>query len=148
MPNESASVEKSLSIPVDQLQPNPWNRTQFDPEGLKGLADTIKRRRVLEKIIVRPLPAPPPTQPLPHEGGGGMFYEICSGNRRWEAAKLAGLTEVPCVVKDLTDEQVSEMNVISNIQREDVPPLEMARMVKAHMDQFNYRWPKSWGRGL
>ncbi len=117
------SLAEIKLIPVSQLQPNRWNRRIFDSEALKEFASQVKRVGVLEALTVRPL--------------GQDRYEIASGNRRWEAAKLAGLSEVTCIVKPLSDQQVSEMNISSNIEREDVPPLELARMVRSYMDEFH-----------
>lgn len=112
-------------IPVDQLQPNPWNRTVFDPAALEELVASIRHEGIREALIVRPLNTTP------------ARYQIASGNRRWLAAKKAGLAAVPCLVEALSDEQVAEDNITMNIQREDIPPLELARMVKAYMDQFH-----------
>ncbi len=109
-------------IPVHQLKPNPWNRTVFDPVAMEELVASIKAEGIEEPLIVRP-------------SGEGRF-EIASGNRRWLAAQKAGLKEVPCIVRELPDKEVAEMNITVNVQRENLPPLELARMVKAYMDQF------------
>lgn len=113
------------NIPIDQLRPNPWNRTQFDPDAMKELVNSIKAGGVCDPLIVRPMGDPP-----------GQTFEIASGNRRWLAAKQVGLSEVPCLIEDLSDEQVCDMNIITNVQREDLSPLELARMVNAYMTQF------------
>src|SRR5258708_18013887 len=105
------------SLPLDQLKPNPWNRKNFDPAAMQDLISSIKAGGIREPLIVRP---------------SADSYEIASGNRRWLAAKEAGFKEVPCLVQGLTDQQVSEMDIVNNIQREDVVPLEIANMVKAH----------------
>ena len=109
-------------IPLEQISPNPWNRKNFDPGAMQDLVSSIKAGGIHEPLIVRP-----------KDGK----YEIASGNRRWLAAQKAGLTEVPCLVQDLSDQQVSEMNIVDNIQREDLAPLELAVMLKAYIDQFN-----------
>jgi ParB/RepB/Spo0J family partition protein len=109
------------SVPIDQLHPNPWNRTVFDPDAMKDLVASIKAVGVKERLIVRPL----------SEGG----FQIASGHRRWMAAKEAGLTEVPCEVQPLSDDQVAEDNITINIQREDLPPLDLGRMLFNYMKQ-------------
>src|SRR6266702_2707551 len=100
-----AAVEKTTlqSIAIDQLKPNPWNRTVFDPDAMKELVASLKAVGVKEPLIVRPLA----------EGG----YQIASGNRRWLAAQKAGLTEVPCVIQNLPDEEVAADNITLNVQR-------------------------------
>jgi ParB family chromosome partitioning protein len=116
-------VSPFQSLPIDQLHPNPWNRTVFDSEAMKDLVASIKAVGIKEPLIVRLLP----------EGD----YQIASGHRRWLAAKDAGLTEVPCWVQTLNDEQVAEDNITINIQREDLPPLELARMLSEFMDHYH-----------
>ena len=110
------------SIPIDQLKSNRWNRTVFDPVGLEELAANIKIEGIKERLIVRHLP----------DG----TYEISSGHRRWLAAQKAGLKEVPCEVRTLTDEEVAQDNITLNLQRENLPPLELARMVEGYMKDF------------
>jgi len=116
----SITVQRIL---VDQLHPNQWNRKQFDPQQMEELVQSIKSKGVDVSLIVRPLAA------------GG--YEIADGERRWLAAQKAGLKDVPCEVRNLTDEQVAEMDILVNIQREEIPVLEMARMVDKYIKQFN-----------
>src|SRR5438552_983673 len=106
-------IPEAKLIPIDQLKPNPWNRAIFDPAALKELAGSIKAVGVLEPLVVRPM-----------DGG----YEIASGNRRWLAAREAGVKELPCVVKELADGDIQDMNLVANIAREGVPVLEQARM--------------------
>src|SRR5207302_5712524 len=110
------------TLPLDQIKPNPWNRKYFDAAAMQELVSSIRTGGIHEPLIVRP-----------NNGG----YEIASGNRRWLAAKEAGLTEVPCCVQGLSDEQVAEMDIVDNIQREDIAPLELAQMVNGHMDKFH-----------
>jgi ParB family chromosome partitioning protein len=111
------------TIPINQLKPNRWNRTVFDPTGLEELAANIKVEGIKERLIVRTLP----------DG----TYEISSGHRRWLAAQKAGLMDVPCEIRSLTDEEIAQDNISLNLQREDLPPLETARMVKDFMDEFH-----------
>ncbi len=110
------------NIPVEKLEPNPWNRTVFNEQALEELTASIRHEGIREALIVRALPS-------------GKF-QIASGNRRWLAAQKAGLKTVPCLVQALPDVQVAEDNITMNIQREDIPPLELARMVKDYMDTF------------
>ena len=111
--------QETVMLPLQQLQGNRWNRKSFDSQAIQELSDSIKIKNVLEPLIVRKL----------EEGK----YEIASGERRWKASMLAGLTEVPCLVQALTDEDVQDLNLICNIQREDIPALDKAAMVKARM---------------
>src|SRR5262245_23986319 len=119
MPETSASVQ---TIPLEKLTPNPWNRNVFDPAAMADLVASIKAVGIKEPLIARPLP----------DGR----YQIASGHRRWLAAKEAGLKEVPCQVLPLTDDAVAEDNITINIQRENIPPLELARMLSEYMKQF------------
>jgi ParB family chromosome partitioning protein len=109
-----------LRIPVTQIDPNPLqSRTIFQAEKLGELAQSIKANGVIQPLIVRW-----------HENR----YQLVAGERRWRASKIAGLTEVPVVVQNLTDEQLLEVTLIENIQREDLTPIEVAhafeRLVK------------------
>jgi ParB family transcriptional regulator, chromosome partitioning protein len=110
------------SIPIDQLKPNPWNRTVFDPQAIDEITQSAKAGGIREPLLVRPLA----------EGG----FQIASGHRRWLAAQKAGLKEVPCLVQALADERVAEGNITLNVQTERIPSLELARMVKGYMEQF------------
>ncbi len=115
-----AEGEEVLRIPVTQIDPNPLqSRTIFQAEKLGELAQSIKANGVIQPLIVRW-----------HENR----YQLVAGERRWRASKIAGLTEVPVVVQNLTDEQLLEVTLIENIQREDLTPIEVAhafeRLVK------------------
>jgi len=118
--SETVTPDVSLrKIPIEQLKPNPWNRTQFDPSQLEDLINSIKVSGIKEPLIVRKI----------NDGN----YQIASGHRRWLAAQTAGLKEVPCWVQDLSNEDVQDMNLIANVQKEDVPPLQLAQMIDARM---------------
>jgi ParB family transcriptional regulator, chromosome partitioning protein len=105
--------EEVLRIPVTQIDPNPLqSRTIFQAEKLDELAQSIKANGVIQPLIVRR-----------HENR----YQLVAGERRWRASKIAGLTEVPVVVQNLTDEQLLEVTLIENIQREDLTPIEVAQ---------------------
>lgn len=103
-------------IHVDQLKPSPTNpRKTFDDDKLQELAKSIREVGVLEPLIVRA-----------HQNGGPPSYEIVAGERRYRASVVAGVLTVPCMVRELTDVQVLEIQAIENLQRDDVHPLEEA----------------------
>jgi ParB/RepB/Spo0J family partition protein len=111
---------KFLVIPIDDIESSPTNpRKAFDQAELQELAESIKANGVLQNVIVRPM-AGATTPPQ-------MRYELVAGERRWRAAQLAGLDTIPATVRDLTDAQVLEIQVIENEQRSDLSPLEKAR---------------------
>ena len=97
-------------------------RLDFNEEALAELADSIKAQGVMQPVVVRP------------RAQGG--YELVAGERRWRAAKLAGLSHIPAVVRDVTDEQASAMALIENIQREDLNPLEEAGALQRLKEEF------------
>lgn len=106
-------------ISLDKVFASKTNpRTHFDKAKLQELADSVKAHGVLEPVMVRPAPG----QPV---ASGHM--ELIFGERRWRAAKMVMLPEIPCIVKPMTDEQVCEVQVIENVQRDDLHPLEEAR---------------------
>ena len=112
-------TEKKVTLlPITQLAPNPWNRQSFSEKSMRELASSVRHMGIMEPLIVRPKA----------EG-----YEIASGNRRWLAARDVGLKEVPCLVQALSDDDVKDMNLVNNVQREDLPVLERARMIKERM---------------
>lgn len=99
-------------VPIGSIDANPLQpRSVFQPERLRELADSILANGIIQPLIVRTK---------------GERYELIAGERRWRAAKLAGLTEVPVVVQNLVDERVLEVSLIENIQREDLNPIEVA----------------------
>jgi ParB family chromosome partitioning protein len=111
-------------IGVGQIQPGRYQpRTGMDPERLNELAASIKAQGLIQPIVVRPL--------------GHGRYEIIAGERRWRAAQLAELAEVPCVVRDVPDQATVAMALIENIQREDLNPLEEAGALKRLIDEFH-----------
>ena len=105
-------------IEPDKNQP----RTQFDPDKLAELSDNISRHGLLQPILVRPL-----------ENGG---YRIVAGERRWRAARMASLEEVPVVIRELSDLEAAQISLIENLQREDLNPLEEARAYQRLIDEF------------
>jgi ParB family chromosome partitioning protein len=117
---------------LDQLQAGKYQpRTRMDEGSLYELAESIRSQGVMQPILVRPVGAP--------EGGTSPTagrYEIIAGERRFRAAKLAGLNEVPVLVKPVPDESAAVMALIENIQREDLNPLEEAQGLKRLVDEF------------
>jgi ParB family transcriptional regulator, chromosome partitioning protein len=115
--------EELLQVPVDQIDPNPLQaRTIFQTEKLQELSQSIKVNGVIQPLVVR-------------KRGGR--YQLVAGERRWRAAKLAGLTRVPVVVQELSDEQLLEVTLIENIQREDLTAIEVARAFDRLVKELN-----------
>ncbi len=116
--------EELARIPVAALKPGKYQpRTHMDEASLAELAESIKSRGVIQPIVVRP--------------AGGDQYEILAGERRWRAARLAGLQHVPAVVREVPDEAALGIGLIENIQREDLNPLEEANGLKRLIEEFN-----------
>jgi ParB family chromosome partitioning protein len=114
------------TLKLEQLQAGKYQpRTRMDEGSLYELAESIKAQGIMQPILVRPI------TPL-----GGVAYEIIAGERRFRAAKLAGLREVPVLVKAVPDESAAAMALIENIQREDLNPLEEAQGLKRLTDEF------------
>ena len=112
------------SLPLTVLQPGKYQpRTRMDEGALAELADSIRTQGVMQPVLVR--------------GVGGGRYEIIAGERRVRAATLAGLTEIPVLVRDVPDESAAAMSLIENIQREDLNPLEEAQGVQRLIDEFH-----------
>jgi ParB family transcriptional regulator, chromosome partitioning protein len=115
----------TTSLPLDRLRAGRYQpRTRMDETALGELADSIRAQGVIQPILVRPV-----------EAG---HYEIIAGERRFRAAQLAGLTEVPVVVRDVADQAALAMALIENIQREDLNPLEEAQGVQRLIREFDY----------
>ena len=111
-------------LPVDLLQPGKYQpRKDMHPESLEELASSIKAQGVVQPIVVRPVDS-------------GSRYEIIAGERRWRAAQIAGLHEIPAVVRDVPDEAAIAMALIENIQREDLNPIEEAVALHRLIDEF------------
>ncbi len=110
-------------VRISEIEPNLKQvRKQFDPESLAELASSIKEHGLIQPIVVR-------------KSVNG-FYEIVAGERRWRASKLAGLTEVPVIVKELDNEAASLIAMVENLQREDLNPVEEAAGYRSLMDNF------------
>lgn len=120
-----------LVVPVEQLIPNPDQpRRQFEPEALAELAASIRNRGVLQPLIVRPHPTEPD------------LYQIVAGERRWRAAQIAQLHELPVLVRELSDTEVLEVALIENIQRANLNPIEEAASFRQLMDRFGHTQEK------
>ena len=112
------------TLPLREIEPDPGQpRKTFDDETLAELSASIAEHGLLQPIAVRPKPS------------GG--YLIVAGERRWRASRMAGLTEVPVIVKDVTDEQAMELALVENLQREDLDPVEEATGIRELMTRCN-----------
>ena len=122
---ELSASSGSVKVKLMDIEPNrDQPRKIFDEEALQELADSIAQHGVLQPLLVRPM----------MDGG----YQLVAGERRWRASRMAGLTEVPVVIKDLTDSQVAELALVENLQRENLNPLEEAFGYKELGDKFSY----------
>src|SRR5450631_1044569 len=121
--------DRLANLPLDLLQRGKYQpRVDLRPESLSELADSIKSQGLVQPILVRPLPQRNP--------GESQRYEIIAGERRWRAAQMAGIEEIPAVIRDVPDETAVAMALIENIQREDLNPLEEARALSRLIDEF------------
>jgi len=119
----SGESTRQETLRVEQLQPGKYQpRTHMDQDSLNELAASIKVQGVMQPILVRPL--------------GSSRYEIIAGERRWRASQLAGLSEVPVLVREIPDDAALAMSLIENIQREDLNPLEEAMGIQRLIDEF------------
>ncbi|MBT8064779.1 MAG: ParB/RepB/Spo0J family partition protein [Gammaproteobacteria bacterium] len=120
---KSASRDELRNLPLDTIRPGRYQpRSVFDEEKLSELADSIQAQGVVQPIVVRPV-------------GDGEF-ELIAGERRWRAAQIAGIDDIPAVVRDVPDEASVAMSLIENIQREDLNPLEEATALRRLIDEF------------
>jgi ParB family chromosome partitioning protein len=123
---QSAQESSSQHLPLTCLQAGKYQpRSRMDEGALNELAESIRQQGIMQPILVRPLTA-----------GGAGRYEIIAGERRFRAALIAGLTEVPVLIKNVADENAAAMALIENIQREDLNPLEEANGVKRLIEEF------------
>jgi ParB family chromosome partitioning protein len=121
--NVSSESHRQETLPVGSLQPGKYQpRTRMDPGSLEELAESIKSQGLIQPISVRPV--------------GNQRFEIIAGERRWRAAQIAGLMEVPVLVREIPDEAALAMSLIENIQREDLNPLEEAAGLQRLIDEF------------
>lgn len=123
--NPVEDVSRETSIKITQIEPNKSQpRRNFNEDALQELADSIKQHGVIEPLIVQKK---------------GKMYEIVAGERRWRAARLAGLKEIPVVVKEFSEQEIFEIALIENIQREDLNPIEEALAYKKLIDEFGLK---------
>ena len=107
MDNETYDGNSTVKLKISDIEPNRQQpRKEFNEEALTELADSISKHGILQPLLVRPLP----------DGG----YQLVAGERRWRACRMAGVSEVPVVIKELTNSQVMELALIENLQREDL----------------------------
>lgn len=124
MENESEDSNSTVTLKISEIEPNREQpRREFDEKALAELADSISQHGVLQPLLVRPLLS------------GG--YQIVAGERRWRASRMAGLTEVPVVIRELTDSETMELALIENLQREDLTAIEEAKGYKQLMDRYS-----------
>ena len=120
----SAADAAASSLPISQIEPfSGQPRKHFDPEALAELADSIREHGVIQPLTVRKL--------------GSGYYQIIAGERRWRAAKQAGLKEIPVVIIEADDHKAMELAMIENLQREDLNPMEEAQGFHTLMEQYN-----------
>lgn len=118
---------KAVNIASDLIEPSNYNaRKTFDADALKELAQSISVHGLIQPITVR------------RKGEKGEHYEIICGERRFRACRLLNLAEIPCIIREATDEQAYDLSIIENLQREDVPPMEAAEAYKRLIDTKRY----------
>lgn len=123
-PETASKSQRQDTLPLDTLRPGKYQpRTRMDPGSLEELAASIKVQGLIQPISIRPV--------------GADCYEIIAGERRWRAARIAGLTEVPVLIRDIPDDAALAMSLIENIQREDLNPLEEAAGIQRLIDEFD-----------
>jgi ParB family chromosome partitioning protein len=119
---EESRGDEIRQIPVSAIQPNPYQpRRDFDEEGLQELAGSISEKGVLQPITVRDM---------------DQGFQLVAGERRWRAAQIAGLREIPALIRELSDREVMEIALIENLQREDLNPIEEAEAYQVLMREF------------
>lgn len=125
MENESEDKNSTVTLKIADIEPNRSQpRQDFDEAALADLANSISQHGLLQPLLVRPL-----------IGGG---YQLVAGERRWRACRMAGVNEVPVVIRELTDAETMELALIENLQREDLSPIEEALGYKTLMDTYGF----------
>ena len=121
---EEIASTSAVKLKIMDIEPNrDQPRKIFDEDALAGLADSIAKHGVIQPLLVRPMP----------DGS----YQLVAGERRWRASRMAGLTEVPVVIKELSDDEAMALALIENLQREDLNAIEEAQGIKALMDTLS-----------
>ena len=122
--NSTEDVKSAVKLGINEIEPKrDQPRKTFDEAALSELADSIALHGVIQPLLVRPI----------SDGG----YQLIAGERRWRASRLAGLTEVPVVIREMTDSEAMELALIENLQREDLNPIEEAEGYKLLMDTYS-----------
>lgn len=122
---DNKSEKSELVIDINKVEPNRKQpRKQFNEDSLIELSENIKQYGIIQPLLVK-------------ERDG--YYEIIAGERRWRAAKMAGLSEVPVIIKDISEQEIVEISLIENIQREDLNPIEEAKAFKRLLEEFNLK---------
>ena len=123
IPSEGKSKNDNLLIPINKIKSNSQQpRKAFDNESIVELAESIKHHGIIQPLILKQ---------------SGDDYVIIAGERRWRAAKMVGIKEVPAIIMELTDKEILEVSLIENIQREDLNPIEEAMSYKKLLEDFN-----------
>lgn len=123
LPPNDPQQGANLNLPIQKIEPNPFQpRKNFDPGELQTLADSISKYGVIQPLTVREL-----------DSG---YYQIIAGERRWRAARMAGLDEVPAVIVEADDRTAAELALIENLQRQDLDPIEEAQGYKRLLDEY------------
>ena len=121
---ESLGGSQSVTLPLREIEPNREQpRKTFDEKALNELADSIRKNGVLQPLLVRPM----------QDGS----YQLVAGERRWRASRIAGLHEVPVIIREMSDEQAMEIALIENLQREDLNPIEEAEGLSLLMERYH-----------
>jgi ParB family chromosome partitioning protein len=116
-------ADKATTLPIDHLQPNPLQpRGVITPASLTDLVDSIKIHGIIEPLVVAHTPA---------------GYQIIAGERRWRASRIAGLTEVPVLIKETSPQGMLEMAIVENVQRSDLNVIDRAKSFERLMSEFN-----------
>lgn len=122
---ENQTKNREMMVKISKVEPNRSQpRKQFDEDALLELSESIKQYGILQPLLV---------------SDKKDFYEIIAGERRWRAAKIAGLKEIPVLVKEFNDQEIVEISLIENIQREDLNPIEEAMAYKRLMEEFHLK---------
>lgn len=123
-----AAAEGLWYVQLDAIVPNPHQpRQRFDEAGLRSLAESIRADGLMQPVVLR----------LVEGGAAGPRYELVAGERRWRAARLAGLEQIPALVRELDDQQLAELALIENLQREDLNPIDRAEAFQRLGDRFH-----------
>lgn len=122
--NAAGDAPAPVSLRLSEIEPNSGQpRKEFAPEALSQLADSIRQHGILQPLVVRPIP-------------GTGTYQLVAGERRWRAARMAGLSEAPVIIREMDDATMLEIALIENLQREDLNPIEEAEGFHVLMEAY------------